>query len=134
MLHVHTCSNEELKDGEIHCADGDNDPPKVMNGIIRLAPGLTDKQIRSALSSVSSKYKVLSFESPVSLWGGFADKKDNDRFSRRLYQFSSLWCCVYQDPGHILYDFFWDQIPHTDRYGRVFNSEWKPTTGPVIFG
>jgi hypothetical protein len=53
------------------------------------------------------------------LFGAWADVASEKRFERRLDRYGSIWCCVDAHPGHILYDFFFDQAPHQDRHGRM---------------
>lgn len=40
------------------------------------------------------------------------------------------WCCVELPVMHVMYDPWFDLVPHTDRFGRVFPSSWKPIPGP----
>ena len=129
-LVIKTCTRDELKNQRIHCADGTNSPPVVKRNSIKLAPGLKDHQILAALSDTVSQYKVLTFTSPADLWSGFSVEHTSDRFRRRMNEYGSLWCCVDKNPGHIWYDFFWDEVPHVDRHQRVFSSAWTPITGP----
>ena len=52
------------------------------------------------------------------------------RFQQRVQQYTSLWCCSQAHPGHVWYDIFWDQIPHTDRHNRGIEGPWQPQFGP----
>eukprot|EP00887_Chlorella_sp_A99_P001666 scaffold8.g1666.t1 len=64
------------------------------------------------------------------LWGGHSEAEAAKRFKRRLDVYGSIWCCVNAHPGHVWYDFFFDQVPHTDRHNRAVAGPWFPLTGP----
>lgn len=51
------------------------------------------------------------------------------RFVERMKLYGSIWCCVLAHPGHIHYDLLWD-MPHTDKFQRVWNGTWDTKTGP----
>lgn len=128
-LMVITCAeNSKL------CDDGSKEATIIEGTLVKLKAQRTDEQIRTALSSISAKYKLIEFENPVKLWKGFASHETADKFSARYTQSSSLWCCVEPpsqgQPGHIWYDMWFDSIPHTNRFSTWVDSEWKPTTGP----
>jgi hypothetical protein len=41
----------------------------------------------------------------------------------------SFMCCTWSPTtihGVLHYDFFWDVLPHTDRFKRTFTTEWAP--------
>lgn len=52
-----------------------------------------------------------------------------DRFAARMRGYGSIWCCVHAHPGHIHYDLLWD-VPHVDKFNRVWNGTWEVKTGP----
>ena len=54
---------------------------------------------------------------------------DWDRFASRMRQYGSIWCCIHAHPGHIHYDLLWD-VPHFDKFNRVWNGTWEVKTGP----
>lgn len=74
--------------------------------------------------------KVVDFSSMLGAFGGFADPAVGIRFQTRLKQYATIWCCVNEHPGHIFYDWFWDVIPRSDRFGREWKDTWVPLTGP----
>ncbi|KAK3235360.1 hypothetical protein CYMTET_54441 [Cymbomonas tetramitiformis] len=83
-----------------------------------------------AFSKYSSQ-KVLAFDSmSVETFGGFADPKDLELFKKRTIQYAGLWCCIHAHPGHIWYDFWFDEIPHKDRHNRLWETPWVPKAGP----
>lgn len=51
-------------------------------------------------------------------------------FMDRTKNFGSIWCCVFDHPGHIWYDMLFDQVPHKDRHGRTFDGPWEARSGP----
>jgi hypothetical protein len=40
------------------------------------------------------------------------------------------WCHLHHWHDCCRYDFFFDEVPHTDRHGRTLDKEWYPITGP----
>lgn len=38
--------------------------------------------------------------------------------------------CLPLPPPCCRYDFFHDQVPHTDRHARLVEGKWQPVTGP----
>jgi len=127
ILTVKACSGQMMKHPE--CADGR--APAISRGdVVHVRRGLNDMQIREALFEVASNYKVIHFVGPAKIWGGFESKEKADMFKRRLDMYGSIWCCVDANPGHIWYDFFWDDKKHVDRHNRVIEGTWRPMTGP----
>lgn len=124
-LTVHTCGASD----KAGCADGTT-PARVVKHAVKLRMGLNDKEIALALMTIARDYKLIHFEDPVGLWGGFAEEEATRKFKRRMDQYGSLWCCVNAHPGHVWYDFFWDQMPHVDRHDRKIEGKWHPKTGP----
>lgn len=52
-------------------------------------------------------------------------------FIRDMNRLTDLWCCLKDvNPGHIRYDAFWDKIPHIDKFGHVWRTDWTPLPGP----
>ena len=51
----------------------------------------------------------------------------SERFNEEARHWTGLWCCdpppEKGKPGHVHYDIFFDKVPHTDRFGRVWESE-----------
>jgi len=90
---------------------------------------LTDVNVEKLLSA-HKDVKVIQFSTMVGAFGGFVDKQDMQKFSRRLKKYAAIWCCKNAHPGHIWYDMEFDVIPHTDRHNRVWDKPWTPTTGP----
>lgn len=39
-------------------------------------------------------------------------------------------CACPSLPPCCRYDFFHDQVPHTDRHARLVEGKWQPVTGP----
>eukprot|EP00884_Botryococcus_braunii_P011897 jgi/Botrbrau1/20708/Bobra.0058s0037.1 len=116
------------KEGEGGCADGSKPAPMVSN-MVKLAQRLTDVQIKTALEPYVNR-KVLHFTNMATSFSTFAEHNNAVMFENRIKVYSSIWCCVLGHPGHVWYDFFWDQIPHRDRHNRMIDSKWKPVTGP----
>lgn len=116
------------------CDDGSKEATIIEGKFVKIKAQRTDEQIRTALSSIAARYKLLEFENPVKLWKGFASHEAADKFSARYTQSTSLWCCVEPpsqgQPGHVWYDMWFDSIPHTNRFSKWVDTEWKPTTGP----
>lgn len=111
------------------CCDG-SAPPAVIDGVARLRPGLHEAQVAAALAALK-QYKVVEVRGGVArLWGGHSEAEAAKRFKRRLDVYGSIWCCVNAHPGHVWYDFFFDQVPHTDRHNRAVAGPWFPLTGP----
>lgn len=82
-----------------------------------------------ALAGVASA-PLLDFRAPQEVWGNFTKAADWTRLANRLRQYTEAWCCINSHPGHIHYDMLWDVVPHRDKFGRVWNATWVPTTGP----
>ena len=59
-----------------------------------------------------------------------------ERFEQEMRGWGSLWCCNRppggRGAGHIWYDFFWDVLPHKDRFNRRWDAAtpWVPKMGP----
>jgi hypothetical protein len=103
-----------------------------VNGVrrVRVQAGLMSKELSTALTA-ASKHKVLHFTSMANALQNFSDARDWLRFSDRMKQYGSIWCCVLAHPGHIHYDLLFD-MPHRDKFMRLWdaNKTWVPTTGP----
>ncbi len=97
---------------------------------VRVQAGLMSKELSTALTA-ASKHKVLHFTSMANALQNFSDARDWLRFSDRMKQYGSIWCCVLAHPGHIHYDLLFD-MPHRDKFMRLWdaNKTWVPTTGP----
>jgi hypothetical protein len=76
-----------------------------------------------------SHVQVLKFSTMQNAFGNFTQEEDYAKFFRRMNHMGSVWCCIDAHPGHIHYDFWWD-IPHTDKFGRKWDTKWQPTAGP----
>jgi len=74
--------------------------------------------------------KIMTFSTMLGAFGGFADEQVGMRFQKRTAQYASIFCCVNAHPGHVFYDWWWDTVPHTDRFGRIWSEPWQPKTGP----
>lgn len=117
------------------CQAGEDDcskMPQATSGAnaVRVQEGLTDAELVKAFSQYSSQ-KVLAFDSmSAETFGGYADPKDLELFKKRTIQYAGLWCCIHAHPGHIWYDFWWDDIPHKDRHNRLWETPWVPKAGP----
>jgi hypothetical protein len=85
-------------------------------------------ELQTALQSVKD-FKVLDFTTMSGAFKNFSDVNDWDKFARRMRIYGSIWCCIHAHPGHIHYDLLHD-IPHTDKFNRVWNTTWKVQTGP----
>ncbi|KAK3235712.1 hypothetical protein CYMTET_54103 [Cymbomonas tetramitiformis] len=81
-------------------------------GQVAVAKGLTDKQLQTALEPHAA-VKILDFSSMVGFFGGFEDHETDVKFRRRIQEYASEWCCKYATPGHIPFDFFWDEVRTT---------------------
>lgn len=111
--------------GHDACLAGANNTRRLVQ------PGLNDQQVKAILMQGElAKAKVLRVVGIEWLFGAWADVASEERFKRRLDRYGSIWCCVDAHPGHIWYDFFFDQAPHQDRHGRMFEKGWRPLTGP----
>lgn len=116
------------QDGAAGCADGGDG-----GATDKLQPLLNEAQLEAALmEGAAAKAKVLRISGGIDrLFKGWSDDAAAQRFKRRLDGYASIWCCVNAHPGHVWYDFFFDQPPHTDRHGRLINgTAWEPLTGP----
>ncbi|KAL4439682.1 hypothetical protein ABPG75_002683 [Micractinium tetrahymenae] len=98
----------------------------------QLRAQLDEKQLAAALAQgPAAGSKVLRITGGIErLFRGWTDGEAGKKFKQRLDTYSSIWCCVNAHPGHIWYDFFWDQQPHHDRHNRAVEGMWKPQTGP----
>ncbi|KAL4450568.1 hypothetical protein ABPG77_000924 [Micractinium sp. CCAP 211/92] len=98
----------------------------------KLRPQLDEKELAVALKQGPvANAKVLRIEGGIErLFRGWTDEEAGRKFKRRLDVYGSIWCCINAHPGHIWYDFFWDQVPHMDRHKRAVEGTWKPITGP----
>lgn len=127
-LKVVTC-NEESQE----CDDGSKQAVLINNRLVKLRAARTDVQIRNALLSHADKFDLIEFENPTKLWKGFQDDEKEKKFQARYGPAASLWCCVNPPAGgagHVYYDFFWDILPHVNRFGNKVTSAWKPALGP----
>ena len=135
-LTVHTCltsdgSGDVVPPPEgVECADGKSGPATIVDGEVWLMAKRNEEELKEALGGSSAYiYSVIHFENAAAAWGGFSDSSSASKFKKRLDLYSSLWCCVESNPGHVWYDFFWDVGSHTDRHGLKVR-KWKPATGP----
>lgn len=76
-----------------------------------------------------SHVQVLKFSTMQNAFGNFTQEQDHTKFFKRMHHMGSVWCCIDAHPGHIHYDLWWD-IPHTDKFGRKWDTQWQPTAGP----
>ena len=132
VARIERCSPEADGSFAADCASG-SAAAIVHDGTMRLQPGLTDVQLRTALSGVKEQFKVLHFASMNGTFSHFEEQADAERFSKRLRHMPSLWCCVNPPagtPGHVWYDLQWDIIPHTDLHDRRWERPWNITLGP----
>ncbi|EFN51848.1 hypothetical protein CHLNCDRAFT_37217 [Chlorella variabilis] len=108
------------------------DASTCADGADKLKPQLHEEALKAALTEGKvAEAKVLHFVGGIErLFGGWTDEAAGERFKRRLDRYGSIWCCVNAHPGHIWYDFFFDQLPHQDRHGRTVEKTWEPVTGP----
>ena len=73
----------------------------------------------------------MDFDTMHGAFGGFRDDGVTQRFTNRLSQYASLFCCIDEQPrGNVFYDFWFDSIPHTDRFGRTYDGGWEVRMGP----
>ncbi|KXZ45924.1 hypothetical protein GPECTOR_49g508 [Gonium pectorale] len=122
---------ELCKAGTPDCSDG-KEPAKLLTdgGVrrVRVQESLPSAALETALSAVKSA-KVLHFSTMANALGPFSDPAVATRFYERLKLYGSIWCCVLAHPGHIHYDLLWD-MPHRDKFQRVWNGTWQTLTGP----
>lgn len=79
-------------------------------------------------------WQLVRVEGVAGALKGFSDATKAQQFERRAQRSASIWCCS-RPPGesmrgHVWYDFYADQVPHTDRFGRAFHKPWDPRFGP----
>eukprot|EP00882_Tetradesmus_deserticola_P016394 GHRQ01017508.1.p1 GENE.GHRQ01017508.1~~GHRQ01017508.1.p1 ORF type:complete len:452 (+),score=165.32 GHRQ01017508.1:1428-2783(+) len=113
--------------GKGYCPEPDA-PGTVEVNKIFLQENLLSEQIALTLSPVSH-VQVLKFSTMQNAFGNFTQAEDYAKFFRRMNHMGSVWCCIDAHPGHIHYDLWWD-IPHTDKFGRKWGTQWQPTAGP----
>ena len=110
-------------------------PPNVRDTIANLpAPKtLSEKDLKPLRSPKYTASRVLFFDSMPDLYATLSGDEQKAA-QKELGGYVSIWCCSQPDrkggPGHILYDMFFDVIPHTDRVGRRWTDEWVPQMGP----
>ncbi|GFR51919.1 hypothetical protein Agub_g14403 [Astrephomene gubernaculifera] len=115
--------------GDKDCAQGDA-PAPIKDGVVRLAPRLRDDQLYRALvegSEVAGR-KVLVVRGAAEVFKDFVSPDEQSRFENRLKHYTSVFCCLQENPGWIWYDFFADR-PHADRFNRKFTDKWLPKHG-----
>ncbi|PNW73352.1 hypothetical protein CHLRE_14g629000v5 [Chlamydomonas reinhardtii] len=121
--------------GAAGCSDGSKPAQLVTEGgvkKIKIAPFLSSAELATALSDPAVKgAKVLHFTSMAgfNFPQAFSEPGAAARFVERMKLYGSIWCCVLAHPGHIHYDLLWD-MPHTDKFQRVWNGTWDTKTGP----
>uniref|UniRef100_A0A383W3X9 Nucleotide-diphospho-sugar transferase domain-containing protein n=1 Tax=Tetradesmus obliquus TaxID=3088 RepID=A0A383W3X9_TETOB len=113
--------------GKGYCPEPDA-PGTVDGNKIFLQENLLSEQIKLTLSPVSH-VQVLKFSTMQNAFGNFTQEQDYTKFLKRMHHMGSVWCCIDAHPGHIHYDLWWD-IPHTDKFGRKWDTQWQPTAGP----
>ncbi|GJP65581.1 hypothetical protein CLOP_g22455 [Closterium sp. NIES-67] len=94
--------------------DTQNLPADTHTGTLVLRRGMREKQIRETFEGYSL-VKWIEFSSMEGVFGGWDDKELEKKFRWRLRHYTGIWCCVHAHPGHIYYNFFWDEVPN-----------WKP--------
>lgn len=87
--------------------------------------GLTPDELAKALGTLQD-VKVLDMGNLTAL----ALQNPPDSFIQRTKNFGSIWCCVFDHPGHIWYDPLFDIVPHKDRHGRTYSDKWEARSGP----
>ncbi|KAJ7943988.1 arabinosyltransferase [Quillaja saponaria] len=84
-------------------------------GVLRFPKRSNEEMFMKVFSSFKD-VKVIHFSSMQDAFLGFTDKKREDKFRKRVRQYTGIWCCVLDHtPGHIYYDMYWDEKP-----------SWKP--------
>jgi len=87
--------------------------------------------LKQALTSPeAAKFKVLELPSATiealsGIWNTFPEKEQG-LFTNRLKHYTSVVCCLANNPGWVWYDFLND-IPHKDRFQRDFPDGSKLT-------
>jgi len=98
--------------------------------VLTVANGMSDGEAR-ALFGKYQNYQVLEFTSmSKKVFRGFDLPEDTRRFHEKLKTYTGIWCCIHAHPGHIWYDMWFDEIPHTDRHNRKITEKWEPKPGP----
>lgn len=84
-------------------------------GVLKF-PKHSNEETYKAVFSTFRDVKVIQFLSMQDAFLGFTDKSREEKFRRRVKQYTGIWCCVENHtPGHIYYDMYWDEKP-----------DWKP--------
>ncbi|KAJ6427880.1 hypothetical protein OIU84_023309 [Salix udensis] len=101
------------------CQEGAEDcgaPNKTSRpGILRFPKRSNEDMFKTTFSSFKD-VKVIQFSSMQDAFGGFTDKRREEKFRNRVKRYVGIWCCVENhNPGHIYYDMYWDE-----------KSDWKP--------
>lgn len=75
--------------------------------------------------------RILSFSTMLGTFGGFADKKVADVFRHKTERLTAWWCCFVEDHvdkrrHRVWQDMWWDDIPHINAPGQVWDVPWVP--------
>ncbi|MEO1143888.1 MAG: hypothetical protein AAFW66_16375 [Pseudomonadota bacterium] len=84
-----------------------------------------------ALKGVS-RYTVLHFTNLYDAFSHFENRETQWKFVERLKMYGGPWGQCYRErplPGHVWYDFFFDQVPFKDRFSRERKKPWFPWYG-----
>lgn len=116
------------QEGEAGCADG-SAPAAARNDTIRLQPRRTAAQVLTAVQAAAQGRQLVHVEGKIAQL--FQLTQDELKEAKNTWQdFTSHYCCVNKNPGHIWYDLFWDVGPHNDRFNRPIGEVWEPQCGP----
>lgn len=101
------------------CPEGSQDCNASGNlsrpGLLKFPKNSGEEKFLDVFSSYKN-VKVIQFSSMKDAFSGFTDKTKEEKFRKRVKQYTGIWCCVSEHvPGHIYYDMYWDEKPN-----------WKP--------
>jgi len=76
--------------------------------------------------------RVLHFSSMPNLYATLPPSEAESE-QRRMRDWTTFWCCSWRGPkrvGHVWYDFFWDVVPHTNRFWKSVSRPLEVSFGP----
>lgn len=82
-----------------------------------------------------SNTQVLRFDSMAGVFSDFVNVAVAEQFKARTTMMAAHWSCISLNATkchRVLYDMWWDVIPHTDFEGRLWDRPWEahPTDPP----
>ena len=108
-------------------------PADMRTGVRQLAPpaSLGDDALRPLLELRATR--VLNLTHMPDLYSTLP-AAEAEKVQYRMRDWTSIWCCspplTKKAAGHVWYDFFWDVVPHTDRFKKLWPAPWEVTFGP----